>query len=522
MARSRFGAAIAAVLATLTLAALYVIAAYRFPFHGFWHDDGLYVQLGQSLAEGAYRLAQLPGEPVQARYPPLLPALLALVVAAGGDPRTAFWPFCVPGALAAAFGALLWYRFLCRHEATAPARALACVAAAALSPLAFLLCGCVMAEPLLVLLLPASLLVLGEGDDPRRAALAGVGFGLAMLAKQAALPPWAGAACGLLLVGQRRSAAGFIAGGLVCVLPWWTWAAVTCAFQPGGDVSSAIAYYVRYEHVMPQSAADLAAIVPARAADLAVACAAPLGGALLLPQWSPSLGDVARVVPALLAIAFVIGLARRLGGGVTPARAALLGSVGMMLLYPYATWRFLMPWTPLVVLLIADVLVGAGRWRAIGLVCFASANLAPAAALALHLGGDERAHLWRETLDVAPHRELARFVRDALPRDAVLACDYDPYYFVATGRRAVMIADFDPRELLRGAGAATGNALSCLRDHARLGVTHVLTNPRLEGPVARWLDEWERDGILCEVHRAHRAGYRVLAVQQCARAKASR
>src|SRR5260370_993424 len=50
------------------------------PQLGFYHDDGLYFVSARSLAEtGEYRIASLPAQPWQTKYPPLFPALLALV-----------------------------------------------------------------------------------------------------------------------------------------------------------------------------------------------------------------------------------------------------------------------------------------------------------------------------------------------------------------------------------------------------------------------------------------------------------
>src|SRR5579864_3439193 len=48
------------------------------PHLGFYHDDSIYWVSAKSLAEGHdYRIASLPGEPYQTKYPPLYPALLA-------------------------------------------------------------------------------------------------------------------------------------------------------------------------------------------------------------------------------------------------------------------------------------------------------------------------------------------------------------------------------------------------------------------------------------------------------------
>jgi hypothetical protein len=53
---------------------------------GAFNDDGAYAMLGKSLADGTgYRLTYLPGDPVAVKYPPGLPALLAIPWALGGS-----------------------------------------------------------------------------------------------------------------------------------------------------------------------------------------------------------------------------------------------------------------------------------------------------------------------------------------------------------------------------------------------------------------------------------------------------
>ncbi|MBM3798106.1 MAG: hypothetical protein FJW31_29635, partial [Acidobacteria bacterium] len=75
-----------------TLAAILVLAAalapsgwlawsWRgMPHTGIYHDDAIYLVAGKSLAEGnGYRIASLPEQPYQTKYPPLYPAVLAAV-----------------------------------------------------------------------------------------------------------------------------------------------------------------------------------------------------------------------------------------------------------------------------------------------------------------------------------------------------------------------------------------------------------------------------------------------------------
>ena len=47
---------------------------------GVWHDDGAYLLLGKSLADGeGLRYSQVPGSPPGAKFPPLYPLFLALL-----------------------------------------------------------------------------------------------------------------------------------------------------------------------------------------------------------------------------------------------------------------------------------------------------------------------------------------------------------------------------------------------------------------------------------------------------------
>ncbi len=67
-------------VAALTAGALAVVAvvAWEVVPPGIWHDDGAYVLLGQSLAEGeGLRYSQVAGSPPGAKFPPLYPLLLA-------------------------------------------------------------------------------------------------------------------------------------------------------------------------------------------------------------------------------------------------------------------------------------------------------------------------------------------------------------------------------------------------------------------------------------------------------------
>src|SRR5574341_139109 len=70
-------AAVVAVYLLLRGSALFLVGAYN--------DDGAYVMLGKSIADGTgYHLTYLVGSPVAVKYPPGLPGLLAIPWAWGG------------------------------------------------------------------------------------------------------------------------------------------------------------------------------------------------------------------------------------------------------------------------------------------------------------------------------------------------------------------------------------------------------------------------------------------------------
>ena len=69
-------------VATLTAVALGVVGvvAWEAVPPGVWHDDGAYLLLGKSLAEGeGLRYSQVAGSPPGAKFPPVYPLVLAVL-----------------------------------------------------------------------------------------------------------------------------------------------------------------------------------------------------------------------------------------------------------------------------------------------------------------------------------------------------------------------------------------------------------------------------------------------------------
>jgi hypothetical protein len=77
--RAGFFGLLVIVLALFTLLSVAALENYRL-FFGMYHDDSVYMVSAKSLAEGhGYRIASLPGDPVQSKYPVGFPLMLSVL-----------------------------------------------------------------------------------------------------------------------------------------------------------------------------------------------------------------------------------------------------------------------------------------------------------------------------------------------------------------------------------------------------------------------------------------------------------
>jgi hypothetical protein len=186
------------------------------PQLGFYHDDSLYWVGAQSIAQGhGYRILSLPGEPFQTKYPPLFPALLALVwkvypAFPANVPAATLLMWCI----FPIYLTLAWKFF--QRLGYVGAEQFALTAIAALNPMALLLSISMMPELLCTTLLLAVFLV-------RAPALRGGLAALAYLAKSAALPLLVTIPLFYAIRKQYRQAVLFASAMLPAVLLWQAW-----------------------------------------------------------------------------------------------------------------------------------------------------------------------------------------------------------------------------------------------------------------------------------------------------------
>lgn len=193
---------------------------------GVFFDDGVYVALAKSLAEGhGYRNVHMPYAPPGVHFPFLYPVVLSLL--------WRLWPsfpanvtlFQLFDAFALASAAWLVARHAARW-ASPVARYVALPIGFAAFPLLTMV-GVRLSEPLFLALTAGALFATDRHRPVLRHAVAAGGLaGLAMLTRSIGLAVVAGVVLAFLLRGHRRLAAGALVTALLVVSPWIAWVVI--------------------------------------------------------------------------------------------------------------------------------------------------------------------------------------------------------------------------------------------------------------------------------------------------------
>lgn len=477
---------------------------------GLFHDDGIYIAAGRSLAEGGgYRVPSLPGAPWQTKYPVLFPALLALV-----------WKICPTfpdnvfafQALVALCGAgliPLSYLVARRLLGLAENPALAVAGLLAASPSLLGLSRWVLTElpyaaaAIGALLLCERTFAAGRRGGMTSAALAGLAVAAGCMIKAQGLA-LAVAVLLLLLADRRfREAAGFLAG-------WAPLPALGLAWQrthSALDDSPLVDYYLSYRSSTLQLAtADGWREAATTATTAGAVVFHNLGTALTrfatflaLPESLPA-GLRAALVAALLGAGLV--LAWRRGARMTVLYGLLF--LASTLVMPWEPLRYLLPLLPLVLafsvlafesalaraasfqrpeeatlrsrLRVARSLALATSLAAFGIVFGREALTYRPAALPGYLEWNGPLGDWQgfaETID---------WLRENTRPEDVLASPLDPFYYLHTGRRGVRYWHHNPQTYFYPWHAAPliGTAAEIAPELRRLGVRWLIREPVLQ------------------------------------------
>lgn len=345
------------VLATLALLTI-SFSAWRPAPAGVWHDDGVYMMIGQALADGdGLVYGGVPGSPPAAKFPPLYSALLALLWLLFGDLATVTLAAGFLNLALVTASGLLLGRIL-HQRAGVPA------VLAALGGILAFASGDVLrhaivplSESLFVFL---SLLALSawpkneSTNDFRAVSLTLVALALT---RSAAIAFIAGA--GLTLLLQKRWKATLFATGpaLATMLIWGAWSRRAAAEIPGGMEDILGPYTGWLSGQLLDSPAAFLGGLPSHAFAVLERVAV-----LALPRTS---GGLLLILGLLVAPLLVLGM-RRIARDLPVFVACAALYFGLLLAWPYADRRLVVPLHPLVTgAIIAGGWACAREWRTV-------------------------------------------------------------------------------------------------------------------------------------------------------------
>lgn len=449
-------------------------------------DNATYMILGEALRTGeGYRDLHLPGEPLHAKYPPVYPAVLAVLGWFGGLQLFKF------ASLAFTAGAVALTARMGGRIA-GPVAALAAAGLLAVNPVLLEYAHWVLSEaPFLFLVLLA--LTLLPSEDARAHAAGVAAAAVAFLTRTAGLPLLLAAT--LIPTLERRWKRAGLAGGasLAAAGGWAVWQRAADPAQP-----SYLRELVLRNPYDPAAGTVGPADLIARAAGNAweyVGTVFPgsLSGAPAVPGGVGSgMALLGIAVAALALTGWTLRATQRLG----EAEAFALLYAGLIVLWPevWTDRRFLLPLLPL--LLLYGTGAAAATWRrlarllardarqpgrgAAGAVCAAVLLGVPGLVDALREGPDRVRCVVRYRAEdpcipptLASFFAAARWAREHTHPEAVIA-NRKPTLFYWVGRRRGDVYRFSSEPTL------------VLRGLEEMGATHVVVDA-LSGTTARYL-----------------------------------
>ncbi len=517
LCKAALAAGVAATLGALVWIYATALAA---PAVGTFHDDGLYAVTAQALATGhGYRITSLPGAPAQTKYPFLFPALLAAVWRMFPRfPENVLWLKLVPFACALAWG---WLAFRWLRRETRSARvAWSLTGLMAVSPWVLFLATALLSETLFAVLLTAALVLLARVE---RGAVgwktvmvtASVASGAFLTRTAGAAVIGAGALVCLLHGGWRRAVVflGLSAAGCA---PWIVWQVGCSSFEP---YYSAVNYadwtvllHFAWNEKIRIVSQNLVAVLLSPAVLVGVA---PTG-------WGALLG---MAVGALVAVGFL----GRLRSGLRSPEILTVIYGALIVCWAWPPMRFMAPLLPLLLYYGYQGAMACCRRLPAGmrpsiLAALMLALLLPAGrtlgvmtAVARDTGAVVVPNTpyddWREVM------RLASWLKQNTPADAVLVGNYDPVFYLYTGRRGVRgfvpepyRLHYDPRpgDWPVGTPAEMWQAID--RAHAAYLVSTPNLAFREAGPLARLTGVLAGSGRFRLVYQSRDARYRIYRI----------
>lgn len=215
------------------------------PYIGVFHDDSIYFVTAKSIHDGnGYRIASLPANPLECKYPPLYPAFLSLIWKANPSfPANVQSGLFLQWLWFPVFLAAFWY-YLKQLPLTDGMR-WGLTALTGVSSFTTLMSVTLSSEPLwCALFLTAMALVERSRKDDRAnlALLAGGIAAVAYLTRVATLPLLVAAPAYFLMHRQKRSAVLFFSAMFPAVAGWMLWSRLNLPANADSNLLSYISY----------------------------------------------------------------------------------------------------------------------------------------------------------------------------------------------------------------------------------------------------------------------------------------
>lgn len=415
---------------------------------GVFQDDGMYLVLAKSLATGeGYRYLNIPGAPSATHYPPLYPAVLALLWKLNPAFPQNVTMFKFANALFLGGAAALFYAFAReRLQLGAAASALSVAAFTACAPVV-LLTVVLLSEPMFLCGLAATLIVCDRAaasGRARDAALAGGAGALLAMVRTLGIAVVPATVAVLAWRRQWRAAAACAGVAVALSIPWQLWVGAHAAEVPAiflGKYGSYLGW--------------LADAVRADGVGFLGRVARENLMRLVAQGWATTATES---MPLAVRVAASLGLAGFFGVGLwtmwrrSPVAALfLVGYLVIVVLWPFDPARFTWGVWPLVGLVYG--LAGATVWRSAHRVARPFALGAFAALTVGYAGynylGATRGWWTTVQQSIADRaRPLAEWVVANTDSGAVVATDDDVLIHLYTGRRAIPNGAFTPQEYL--------------------------------------------------------------------------
>jgi hypothetical protein len=447
---------------------------------GGYHDDAIYVATAKALATGkGYRLIDLPGAPLQTKYPILYPAILATI--------WRLWPTFPDNLLAmqllsllSAAGALgLSYLLLVRFNYGSRAVVSTGVGLCATAPFMLYLSTQTLSEmPFALLVVIAAwrleVVVLSPQESLAREVSSGFVLALPLACRTIGLALLVGAL--VLLLRAKRRVTWTALGGLALAAPWFTWAAYGLAHGTGDAVTG---YYRDYLGSWVTAGRSSALSIPLINSVVLLIGPAHLLLSGISSLWfsrSQTLWNLVFLASGLAV--WTLALGRALASRPLPVLIGLY--VLTVVVWPWPPTRFLAPVLPLVIgsVRIAGLpsrawvrsrVFRAATWGCIAVIAASNLVLNVRLARQARATGYPYNTIVSQPAEWTSYERVFRWIRQNTAPTQRIAAGLDTMVYLYTGRQAFRPFAHRPDALFYGAPGPRTGTLDDLFRNLRIG-----------------------------------------------------